>query len=430
MSLAKKVFFTLADLPSDAERPVLACFAQGCPLVDDPSDPLEFELLVKSGANDPTARKLIGESQLMTFSAQQTKKDISSPPPFKYVVGVLNKTTQTVELMEVPHMFMLEQNPKKEVVVKDDTEFRDLSVAEKQSSLVNLFGGRKAQSVVRGRQTNAITNENLVSSSVISGTVKLKAESDPSLIYNVGPVAPPYAPPHDANATEPQDAYKLRDLITPVEVDALDLESWKILTEEDLPALETKYPKYIIEKLRTFILLKFQITDEKLQAFVYLAYLLVFYLCPLRKLVHRDIMEVLEIPPVIFKRFMMDFANQEIGIKGDKKITRSTETELKVLAYIGILSLYVHDFRLPLDELAQTVKLQPAKLSNIFMSLGCRSSKSHKRLKAEEEANVDGAVNEEEEEGSDVKQSGGKTMMVLTTPLRFVAPRRGGMAKR
>ena len=102
--------------------------------------------------------------------------------PISYVIGVFDKKTKAVRLIDVPQIYVMQQTIKNSNDQEEsDDEAQDAAkikeAREKQRrGLVDKFGSKKSQRIVKSRMENRVQAENVSGGQAIASTLQLKIQ--------------------------------------------------------------------------------------------------------------------------------------------------------------------------------------------------------------------------------------------------------------
>eukprot|EP00937_MAST-01D_sp_MAST-1D-sp2_P007308 g7308.t1 len=230
----------------DAAAPVVAQFPGGAGAV-------EAQLLRSNNPRKPRQRMLIvhgapqegssGRSYCLAFEGRSWGAQPTAVAHHRYMVGVVDHASSTVELRPTTRLYRLEQcvhgaapPPSSGVGGSTPNAAADY---EQYQRLISAFGSRKQQQRLKSRAANRVEVAN---TSGASGMAKLlrQREQEASVASAAEPeVAAVEAtrreqlPPYDAAAQTAMDVYKPSALITRAEWEALERQLAALLDGED-----------------------------------------------------------------------------------------------------------------------------------------------------------------------------------------------------
>lgn len=102
--------------------------------------------------------------------------------PFSYVLGVFDKTTKSVRLIDVPQVYVMQQTIKNINDQQDsEDEIEDLQKTKetrekRRQELVDKFGSKKSQRIVKSRMENRLQAENVSGGQAIASTLHMRIQ--------------------------------------------------------------------------------------------------------------------------------------------------------------------------------------------------------------------------------------------------------------
>ncbi|CCI50769.1 unnamed protein product [Albugo candida] len=152
-----------------------------------------------------------------------------------YVLGVFDKTTKSVRLIDVPQVYVMQQTIKNINDQQDsEDETEDLQKTKetrekRRQELVDKFGSKKSQRIVKSRMENRLQAENVSGGQAIASTLHMRiqeAEQKAPTALNANQLNA-LLPPCNMDATVPEKVYALSNIL-----DHANIESLKVKAHE------------------------------------------------------------------------------------------------------------------------------------------------------------------------------------------------------
>jgi len=356
---------------------IVAGFSHGRLKVDQ-SDGIRFGYF--SNSSDKFASRhekmLIAETDKTRYVGRNFGPDaLSAPSMCKYMLGVYDKRTNKVRLVDAA-VFQLRPSTEDSDEEDDGDESEqknedDLTYVQKHARLTEEFGTAKGKRMVEARMRNRVKSQAL--ESVIASAMK---DSAPVTAEQSGSECPAGIPPHNKDATQPEDVYILDDIIPPAHMVALMGPSLIFVnaTPEDINKWreDGTYPGYVMHQL-SILPVQGSLRQHRSAILLYWTYL--------HQLLHEcnkqanDTSLLLDVPTVI-RRSLFDQFTQMFGGKHGKSV-RKMPARLKDLlrSYILVLCLILEEFSLDFTALQRDLDVSLPKLEKCFQALGCKTSR-------------------------------------------------------
>lgn len=173
-------------------------------------------------------RTLIAETEEMEYIGQNFGQFSRSNGLCKYVLGVYDKKTEVMKMYDTemitlqPQILGTAETNQEEEAANSKL---DLSFIEKNDLLTEAFGSNKKKRAMASRHRNKV-NKNELNETVSDFLESLAKETKDTT--DSGHEQHSYLPPFNINATTVTDIYKLDDIITPLEYEALQQGSLEI----------------------------------------------------------------------------------------------------------------------------------------------------------------------------------------------------------
>ncbi|KAJ3136996.1 histone methyltransferase set2 [Physocladia obscura] len=340
-----------------------------------------------------------------TTSTATTNADpSSSTASVKYVVGVVDKATNTLRVVAAPHMRF-------RTVVKARTGFKPSPVGAKNTlarhHLGEMFGTIKKKKAIAAMERNKVKHESLVTAvDVFSARIDESNELLPTEDVIKSEIdANRLIPPFNADAAVPANVYNISSIMSNSELDTISVDH--ILAMQYKEDLEEELNKvyssgWVFNKI--FEALQSKPEKRHLQKLVYILFMMKF----------KSLNEFAINRPHVMPRFVDNQITASLIEKFTVPVYENGKTRLaypdrlkdKLNAYILCACLIMDGFRSDVGQLAKDLGVDTAKVSTCFRELGCKVETT----RAAATRNV------------------GSTA-VLQTPLVFPPPKTGGKKK-
>lgn len=287
--------------------------------------------------------------------------------------------------------------------------------ADQRKNLGASFGTRKAQKVQANRESNIIDTSNLgsVMDSLVE-SINEKAKTVPtreSVQAKQDEMRP--VPKYHLEAENPQDIYRLEDIILPNELEAMksQISSLKKTTDEASRKILLGYRNstYLNNRLRrTFDVEDGKKPDSTRLRVIYFASLLLSLYINRRQVGDREKLSAkLNNPPsVLLESLVGRFADQ------NKVDDRNAD---RILTHLFVLGLHLDNFATELRTLQEDLQLRPPQIAMLYKELGCTVA----------------PLTETQRTAAGLTKSEAKSLKraVLKAPLIFPPPKRGPAKK-
>ncbi|KAL7689794.1 putative RNA polymerase I associated factor, A49 [Plasmopara halstedii] len=428
--MSKRVKIHLQHQESfDITAPIVATFRNGPPPPNVRKD-LAFEVFENSAKKQ---RLVIASSEKVAYQGANFGYLGSTHDFANYAVGVYDRKTKTVRLSNVHQIYVMQQAIKNTSENIDDDRKENLSLMDQRRELVEVFGSKKSKRLQKNREENLVNLDNVSGATSVSQTLqkkivaaKLKLDEERALdgTYSKEEAALAVTrnvllPPCDVDAPTPDRVY---DLTKFMDSDVMD--SLTTMSEEVLEALQTtsvaEYAAQLnMATLPTRLLQSLPVPYDinKVCLIVYMAYLIDFASSrfPLRKSA-ANFSEEKEIPLVIVRHFLKLFTEVNEGNNGYPTYLQSKAMKDKLSLHLLVVALTVNGFTLDLTEVGNDLKKSAVQIQAYARQLGCMVEK------VKVDSTVYGST------GSSSKKQIQRA--VLSVPLRFPLPKRGGPTRR
>ncbi|CAG5132670.1 unnamed protein product [Candidula unifasciata] len=290
-----------------------------------------------------------------------------------YYFGVHNRKTGKIQVISAA-LCQLEPmiNDKQIVDEVDNKSFR-----EKRDALAKDFGSGRNQRAVNKRLNNVL-DDDMISATAVSVVDSQHTKDQVTELSETVKSETSAVPPHNKDATTPDEVYKLKDLISSEVLSSMSFKAQVFAgcTRENIVEWREKkeYFSFILDKLETLSLRE----DARMlqsQYLMYLQYLMKVYLMK-----SKDLARKFPLPsdwPAAVSKHILETFTREISEPG-KRFQRCTPNRLKdlLLSHILVLSLKLSQFCLILDPLMIDLNLSHKRITTHAITLGCTIKKT------------------------------------------------------
>ncbi|KAL9971833.1 hypothetical protein ACROYT_G018044 [Oculina patagonica] len=328
-------------------------------------------------------RTLIAETEDMEYSGQNFGQFSRSNGLCKYVVGVYNKRTEVMKMYDTEMITLQPQilAGTAETNQEDDDQDSklDLSFLEKSDLLTEAFGSNKKKRNMVSRQRNKVDKDEL--NETVSDFLETLAK-EPLDTTDGREEEHSSIPPFNINAETAADVYKLDDIITPLEYEALKRTSLEITSANKEKINEwrerKRFPEYVLQHLDGMSLNPSQRLHQSC-CLLYLSYMMTLYSLNFKDLRKTDPLP--GIPEVIKERLLSTFSLEKGKARAVPKRLKD-----KLVSYILVLALMIDEFTLDCMVIMKDLKMSLSRLSNHLRAVGCviKSSKVPGKRKLED----------------------------------------------
>ncbi|GAA5920110.1 hypothetical protein JCM1841_004105 [Sporobolomyces salmonicolor] len=442
------IAISVAAPPSHSVSPALALFPSAQPPSKTP-----FILYSRDG-QPPNAAKdqavLAAETDDIEYESRNHlgyEGDVQGEAEgysVEYMIGVHNPRTNTLTLHAAPlHTFT--PTPKSLKPTAESLEAsRTASLISAQRALLgSTFGTKKAIRALNAQQRNKLNSESFGTGAVSAGLqshlqASIQASSaslpNPEAVEIAANLSRPIPPPNLAAQT-PSEAYSLADLVSPAELNALDLSPFLSAPgfKERNALLPYRRSNFIATKLRQILPARASVEGsipnpskkdrERLKLLIHLSYLFQFRqtVRPGQAVDRSKLVERLNKPsPAVVDALLERYTEGTRGVGGGEVRKMTSFTELKLLGYMLVVVLRVDGYSTDVTAIADDLGMGNKKVQELFRSLGCTlaapSSADREKLVATGQA-------------STLAEAAKSKKAVLKVPLVFPKERKG-VAKR
>lgn len=324
-----------------------------------------------------------GETDKIEYEGRLNAEDESN-----YYVAVYDKTTNSIDLYPSALVPISNVVKSKKNVQGPAIKQQNVRNVVQRTTLGEAFGTKKAKKALQSLEKNRIDADKLASMETsIIDSVKTTTENLPSLetIKDQQSTERPI-PPYNSDATDVKEVYPLEGLIPKREYDSLRLAP--ILNERDpkmrLEMFPYKNSFFVSTRLEQ---LGQQHGDhtQKIHLLYYMSILLGLFENR-RVSTKMDLAKKLgNLPEVIVSGLLDRFTVAKAGAVGktkERNFAIDPLSETRLLSYILVLALQIDNYIVEVPPLARELSIKPAKLVELFRSVGC-SIKPPTKVQAE-----------------------------------------------
>ncbi|XP_033097611.1 DNA-directed RNA polymerase I subunit RPA49-like isoform X2 [Anneissia japonica] len=335
-----------------------------------PSKPPTFTRYRSSETKDPRKRNkqcLVATAEgEMEYIGQNFGPTASrSDSMCKYMVGVVDKTTNKIKVYDgqlfhlQPWIFLKESLNEGD---EDVTDKKDLSFAEKSDMLTEAFGSARKQRAMESRIRNKVATDALEHSlrkameeagSQPNTPTKLPAQETSDII-----------PACNRNATRPEEAYHMEDIISPSIMLSLKgaCEFLTTATQNQIAEWKTNetYSPYVLSQLQVLTGTT-EKRKERASQLLYMMYLIHMH-CLKPFACRKGIPFMKGTPDAVKKHLLNEFTVEAMSPDGKKTLRNlSSKMRDKLALHMILIALYIDNFRVNLSLLQKELHLGSTK---------------------------------------------------------------------
>jgi hypothetical protein len=302
------------------------------------------------------------------------------------------------------HVYPVSKTPKGYEVLPETTI--ELSNRERHKVLIESFGSKKKQRAVKSAEANLIQTENIadlkaVHSRSVKGKEEQKAEearvlgaAQQALEQSRQEMLPPFNP----EATQPNEVFKLNEIIQKKEWAVLNQEFDQFVVDGDNP--EVAVPNWVQRlsegrKFPSFIMSKLQAVGDPMRArkhvcrLLYLRHMMIIALAGDRIMSSsEDFANANGIPPTIAFQLLRQFWTRRRTAQEESHSRTKTQQD-RMMLFILALVLVVSNYGMRINDVAGDLQLDPKRVGGYFRQLGAQVLNSQKARKMHERGEQD-----------------------------------------
>ncbi|XP_067132462.1 DNA-directed RNA polymerase I subunit RPA49-like isoform X2 [Centruroides vittatus] len=286
----------------------------------------------------------------------------------QYFVGVLNKKTKCMKLHKT-QLFNL--RPVIEVAEKESKE-NETTYREKVDQLTKKFGSKIKKGQLESRLQHSIGTDDMeiVAAKAIEEAKEESLNKSNSLEEKEATYSE-IIPPQDRNAFVAKNVYKIQDIISDAEYNAIEPDIFLNASKDQITEWQQQatYGVYIIDKLKT-LPIKEDVRKHKAKLLTYFYFMMQLANLKARELKRKD---PLPSVPTLFKEKILDkFTSKSTNQSG--KLDRSFPNKMKdkLAAHALVLALFVDEFEVNLNQIQPDLKIPINRLATLAGALGCK----------------------------------------------------------
>ncbi|GAA5966974.1 hypothetical protein JCM3765_004419 [Sporobolomyces pararoseus] len=321
----------------------------------------------------------------------------------EYMLGVHNSRTNTLTLHSTPlHLFtpsIKSLKPTPESLASRD--YQSL-ITQQRALLGSTFGTKKAIRQLNSQQRNKLNQESFGTGHLsktltkhLQSSIEQSSSHLPSIetLEQFSNLAKPIPRPN-FDAQLPSQVYSLEDLISPSELNSIDLTPF--LSSQGnkerlqlLPGGGGRKPQFLWTKFKQILPARNEVEGslpnpskkdrERLKLVIHLSYLFAFRqsVIPGKTVDKSKLIEKLGKPaPVVIdsllERYTESIRGSTTSGGGGEERKVTSFMELKLLSYLLVLVLRIDGYSTDVDSIAQDLGMGRQKVGELFRSLGCQ----------------------------------------------------------
>ncbi|RMX46952.1 hypothetical protein pdam_00011933 [Pocillopora damicornis] len=288
-------------------------------------------------------KTVIAETDGMEYTGCNFGQFSRSSGLCKYVLGVYNERTEVMKMY--------------------DTEMVTL-----QPKVLEAFGSKRKKRAMASRQRNKVddTDLNLKVSDVLESLAKETLEATDGVEQQST------IPPYNLKATTAADVYKLNDIISPGEYEALQRISQEIKNADKEKISEwrneKRFPEYVLQHIAVMSVKSTKRLHQSC-CLLYLSYMMTLYSLNYQDLRKKDPLPM--VPAGIKKKLLSSFSLEKGRSRAVPKRLKD-----KLVSYILVLALIIDEFSLDFAVIMKDLKMPIPRLTNHLKAVGCIISSS------------------------------------------------------
>lgn len=325
---------------------------------------------------------VVSESQDMTYVGQNFgKKRCHTNRATKTYVGIYDEKTGKMRVCDTELFHMMPYIPGTDDMegTENSAPPKTGSYVEKLGMLTEAFGSKWKKSALEKSQRNRVDEKTMkdhLAADIDHGKEQAKVHQEKPEETDTGFEV---IPPCNKSAENVEDVYKLSDILSEVDMGALQSPATVFFdsTVEKIKEWREKktYPAYVINHV-SCMPLEPELRWQRCKCLIYVHYLIHMYKLTAKQLREKDFYPK-ECPALIKNKLRDSFTKEAFR-------TRCMPSRLKdrLAAYIFTLCLLIDEFSLDLTDIMQDMKLERNKMFLILKTLGLRVNK---KVRNEEE---------------------------------------------
>ncbi|RHY92939.1 hypothetical protein DYB35_000484 [Aphanomyces astaci] len=337
-------------------------------------------------------RIVVADTEKITYQAANFGHGNSNGDLSSYVVGVVDKTTNSVQLFNVDQVYVMQQSVKSFRENVDDNTQDSVTSFERQKNLVDVFGSKASKRIVRSREENKIQVDNIRGASSITQTFSEKVQENTELLAAKRAADPKFSSVLSDDVMESL-LMKADEFISVLSTSALS----EFLAQNDVAAAN-----YITQVMTS---MGKPYDRDNVALMLYVMYLVQFYHArfPLQSNA-AALSETMNVPHLVVKQILDTFADATVNSYGKTRFPRRIGHCHRLETSPGQVRVYISFFVVDL--------ILSCSIIGYTKQVGCRVDKV-----------------KTEATGLGGKKSEG-FRAILTLPLQFPSLKKGGPSRR
>ncbi|XP_064637311.1 DNA-directed RNA polymerase I subunit RPA49-like isoform X2 [Lineus longissimus] len=356
---------------------VIAKYANGCLKRSASDDIHHVWYRHKQGDDERKKHKemLVAETDRLDYSGSIMRRKGSGVSDS--YIGEFDRRTGKVRICSTSTFHLTPKLPgSDEQPSPEKIDFRSLSFVDKSDAFVDAFGSSKKKRAVDSRRRNLIA-DSVLEAAVGAALNQSMSNSRNESLLDVSTSTKDTSdviPPHDATAMIPEQVYKIDDIISHQEYDALQpyIDPFVNVSHSQIEEWRNKeiYGRYILDHLAALPLQEHR-RQKRATYLLYLYYMMSLYHRRASELKKRD-----PLPPdwpEVIKMNLLEKFTFKVGGDGTK-VVRCMPARLKdkLLSYMIVLCLHMDEFYMPFDDFQKDSKVGVSRLTDHIRALGCK----------------------------------------------------------
>ncbi|RIA98836.1 RNA polymerase I associated factor, A49-like protein [Glomus cerebriforme] len=359
-------------------------------------------------------RNVVGENEVVSLESTAQPSKTS-----EYLIAIYDKHSNTVTFRDASEIELAPVLKRLKAEQPEEPEpIKDYYTAK--TALNKEFGSKKARLKIVNRERGEIDASQVQNLDKIAAEVDEKAKKKATDVEKQETMVEQNSiiPPYDAITTEPSKVYKLEDIITPAEFDAIDIQALlKAKTEKDRYALlPYSNSNYIKSRLIPSLTVK-KVNHKRIKILMYINYMMAFRSHAFGNVRNRKSMaEGLGKPPnIILDKLYERFVDRTFAkIGGSESFKFTAKNDQKLICYMLVLCLKLDNNYVDPEPISEDLCITTTKLNILFKGIGCSIRTLSKKEMAELQI---------------TKEYSAKRA-VLTAPIKIPEPKRGSQKKK
>ncbi|KAL4229903.1 DNA-directed RNA polymerase I subunit RPA49 [Mactra antiquata] len=360
----------------------LCMFENG--MVNAGAEQMKFQVLSRTDddAQKRNQRIMVAESPAMTYTGQNFGKRSfnANNRSMKHYVGIYDEERGKMRICDANLFHMIPHIPghdtENENVLEQVTK---TDYKEKLNMLTEAFGSKKRKAALEKYKKNRLDDdavEDNLAADIDHGKQRVKTQREEQV--TAAPTASTVlsmTPPCNKETEDPSDVYKLSDILTDQELEALTGPAAVFFDSnaETISAWrkEEKYPKYVLTHVQSMPL-DTDIRWKRSKCLLYMSYMINLFNKKHKQLREKDLYP--KNCPILIQRKLNDNFTQTTN----RIRCMPSRIKDRLACYILTLCLLIDELSVDLSEIMNDLGLQRDKLFQMWKLLGCRITKKKK----------------------------------------------------